>query len=283
MTRRYENIMLGADPELFLQNPNDGGFISAHKYVKGSKRHPFPVTHGAVQLDGTAAEFNIDPVTNVNDWVRNIGAVMGSLKEMTIGSGYVLAAEPVADFEPSYFDAHVPSSAKKLGCDPDFDAWELCPNETPDGTRTFRTGAGHVHIGWGSKFDVYSPTHFEECARVARQLDYHLGINSLLWDASNRRRELYGKAGAFRPKSYGVEYRVLSNAWLRSELLQRWVFTAAQAALKDMDDGVIYEEFHGDYARRVINENNTNWLYEEGAPAFDNMPLPPGVTKNKAA
>lgn len=275
--------MLGADPELFLQNPNDGGFISAHEYVKGSKRKPFPVPHGAIQLDGTAAEFNIDPVTNVNDWISNIGSVMGSLKEMTIGSGYVLAAEPVADFSPQYFDTEVPSSAKRLGCDPDYDAWDLCPNETPDGTRTFRTGAGHVHVGWGSGFDVFGAEHFDECARVARQMDYHLGINSLLWDGDNRRRCLYGRAGAFRPKPYGVEYRVLSNAWLKSEDLQRWVFTASKAALADLDNGVVYEDMYGDYARRVINENRIDWVQEENAPVFAGISPPPGVCKNKAA
>jgi hypothetical protein len=38
-----------------------------------------------------------------------------------------------------------------------------------------------------------------------------------LWDSDKKRRELYGALGAYRPKSYGVEYRVLSNAWLESK------------------------------------------------------------------
>lgn len=278
----FENILIGADPELFLRNPNSGAFISAHNYVKGTKEEPFLVDKGAVQLDGTAAEFNIDPASNANEFVVNISTVMGQLSEMTKGSGYVLSASPVADFDPAYFDTEIPMSSKVLGCNPDYNAWELCPNATPEGDRPFRTGSGHVHIGWGSGFDCFDPDHFQKCAEVCRQLDHHLGLYSLLWDGDNRRRELYGKAGAFRPKPYGVEYRVLSNAWLKNELLQRWVYAATVAAMRDLDEGVRYEDYHGDFARRAIDENNVTWYAEPDAPVIDSVPFPPGF-KNKAA
>ena len=55
-------------------------------------------------------------------------------------------------------------------------------------------------------------------------LDVYLGLDSLTYDKDVERRELYGKAGAFRPKEYGVEYRVLSNAWLISPLLMGRVY-----------------------------------------------------------
>jgi hypothetical protein len=245
--------------------------------VKGEKHHPYPVPGGAVQLDGTAAEFNIHPCTTVDSWVRNIGTVMDSLKEMTRASGYVLSASPVADFDPTYFELEVPSSAKKLGCDPDYDAWELCANDAPNASRTFRTGAGHIHIGWGSGFDCMGPEHFDLCARLSRQLDYTLGTYSLLWDSESRRRELYGKAGAFRPKPYGLEYRTLSNAWLQSELLQRWVFASTKKALKDWDDGLRYEDGYGDIARSIINTNDVKWYGQPESPVIHNLPLPPGA------
>lgn len=282
MTKRFQSIMIGADPELFLQNPNDGGFVSAHEYVKGTKEVPFPVNKGAVQLDGTSAEFNIYPARTVEEFTTNISTVMDELREMTRGSGYNLVAAPVADFDPVYWDNHVPEDCKLLGCTPDFDAWELRPNDAPDAGQKFRTGSGHIHLGWGEGFDPMDPDHFDACAEVARQLDYYVGIYSLLWDEDNRRRELYGRAGAFRPKSYGVEYRTLSNAWLNSQLLQIWVFRAAKAALEDMDDGLKMEDIFGDLARDIINGGDRDWWKDNSAPRISRVPFPPGFNSKAA-
>jgi hypothetical protein len=48
---------------------------------------------------------------------------------------------------------------------------------------------------------------------------------------------MYGAAGAFRPKTYGVEYRVLSNAWLLSEARMRFVFKQTQTAVNNLIAG----------------------------------------------
>jgi hypothetical protein len=75
------------------------------------------------------------------------------------------------------------------------------------------------------------------CIALAKQLDYYLGIPSLIYDDGVKRRTLYGAPGAFRPKPYGMEYRVLSNAWLRSEGLMRWVFNTTNKAVQDLFQG----------------------------------------------
>lgn len=62
------------------------------------------------------------------------------------------------------------------------------------------------------------------CISVVKQLDSVLYPASLLWDNDDKRRSLYGKIGSFRPKSYGVEWRPLSNAFLSSKETQRYVF-----------------------------------------------------------
>jgi len=58
----------------------------------------------------------------------------------------------------------------------------------------------------------------------------HLGIPSVHLDTDTLRKSLYGKAGAFRPTSYGLEYRVLSNFWLKSEELTKWAYNGAHHA-----------------------------------------------------
>jgi hypothetical protein len=258
-----QQVLVGADPELFMQNPNTGEFVSAHDIehgarIPGTKWEPYKVQYGAVQVDGTALEFNIDPAKTVDEFVQNITAVRQTLTDMVPGSNVV--AEPVARFNADYFKFEVPSCAQELGCNPDYNGWtqDVNPKPDPDG-EPYRTASGHIHIGWTDGADVEDKDHFLFCCKVARQLDYYLGMNSLLWDSDDTRRQLYGKAGAFRPKTYGMEYRVLSNRWLDSEALMRWVYNTVQVAMADAFDGFWAEDRFQDLAQYIINNNITDW------------------------
>ncbi len=86
-------------------------------------------------------------------------------------------------------------------------------------------------------------------------MDFYLGLPSLVYDSATRRREMYGKAGAYRPKSYGVEYRTLSNAWLNSAELIRWVYRATQKGVLAAISGNLLVEKYGDI-QEVINKSN---------------------------
>lgn len=226
-------ILVGADPEIFMfQN---GVPISAHGMIRGDKHDPFVVKDGAVQVDGMALEFNIDPAESEGQFVHNITSVMETLKSMV--PGYDLIATPVAEFGHDYIKAQ-PREALELGCDPDYNAWlDGKVNPRPQGDNPFRTGAGHVHIGWTNGADIYDRGHVEAGIMLTKQLDYFLGLPSLLYDSDNKRRTMYGAAGAFRPKSYGVEYRVLSNAWLNDPALMAWVYRNTIAGTKALAKG----------------------------------------------
>lgn len=245
-------IMIGADPELFMVDSN-GKFVSAHGAIPGNKKDPFKVDKGAVQVDGMALEFNIDPAKNADEFAANLNKVMQTLKGMI--PGYDIAAVPVAEFGHEYIKAQ-PAEALELGCDPDFNAWnDGAANPRPNADVPFRTGAGHVHIGWGSDFSVTDPDHLEACIMLTKQLDYYLGLPSLLFDEEGaKRRELYGDAGAFRPKPYGVEYRVLSNAWLKSEELMKWVFNTVQKAVDDLMEGKRAWEKYNNYPQEMMKK-----------------------------
>lgn len=250
-------FLVGADPELFLRDPKTGVFISGHNALPGTKQKPFPVKSGAVQIDGTALEFNIDPAKSCDEFVSNIADVMKEMQAMA-GQFGTIVAEPVAEYDEPYFKT-IPEFALELGCTPDFNAWTGEQNPVPDADVLFRTGSGHVHIGWGNGFDIESPEHRTTCMMAVRQLDYYLGLATLLWDPDNRRRELYGKAGAYRPKAYGFEYRVASNAWLRSEALQRFVYDAVIKGMTDLVNGNDKGAQFGDKARTLIDGNVSNW------------------------
>lgn len=236
-------ITVGCDPELFVTK--DGKFRSAWDLIPGTKEKPHKVENGAVQVDGCALEFNTDPVDNPDDFVRNINSVMGQLKEMV--PGYEFAIVPSCRFNGNHFRA-LPDEAKELGCTPDFNAYTLRENPRPDNTTTMRTASGHIHIGFCEDADPTSDDHMLRCATLVKQLDCYLGLPSVLFDRDVKRRKMYGGAGAFRPKSYGVEYRVLSNAWLLSEERMRFVFQQTKAAVDDLVSGIRPADKIGDYA-----------------------------------
>lgn len=245
------NILIGADPELFVKDRH-GNLLSAWNMIPGTKKEPHKVEKGAVQVDGMALEFNIEPAIDEAMFIENINHVMAQMKNMIPHEFFI---SPVAHFGHDYLKAQ-PVEALELGCDPDFNGWTGSPNPRPDGDRPFRTASGHVHVGWDNGRDVHNPEYFFEAAAVAQQLDFYLGLPSLLVDADKTRRELYGKAGAFRVKPYGMEYRVLSNFWLSDPKLQGWVYRASKRAVEDMFlRDVFLPEREGDI-QEIINNSD---------------------------
>lgn len=225
----------GADPEFFLKDKETGKHVSAYGMIEGTKHDPLRVTNGAVQVDGMALEFNIDPVTNVEDWEKNITSVLADLRGM-IDPRYEFDFVPVAHFGKEYIDAQ-PDEAKELGCDPDYNAYTGEINPAPDGGMGFRTASGHIHIGWTEGEDITDKGHIEAGHMLAYQLDRALGCASLLWDRDSTRRKMYGKWGALRYKPYGMEYRVLSNVWVNDPVLRKFVFKMAKGAAKNLLSG----------------------------------------------
>lgn len=227
-----EGFTFGADPEMFIVD-SDGNAVSAAGLIPGTKEEPYPVKFGAVQVDGMAAEFNIDPASNFAEFNRNIIAVVGQLTKM-LPHGLSLACRPSIVFSPEAFEA-TSEESKMLGCTPDFNAWtdRLNPPPDPSDNPLMRCAGGHIHIGWEVD-DPDSLTHVINCRDLVKQLDWYLGAWSLQMDDDTNRRKLYGKAGACRIKPYGVEYRTLSNFWVSSVARRRAVWNRTQQAILDM-------------------------------------------------
>lgn len=243
-------ILIGCDPEVFVKK--DGLFKSAFGLIKGDKANPFPVRRGAVQVDGMALEFNIDPAATEDEFCINVQDVFNQMKLMV--PDYEVVASPVAHFEAAYLKEQ-PPAALELGCDPDFNAWTTEANVKPDADRPMRTASGHIHIGWTNGEDTQGNDHLNRCRMAAKQMDFYLGLPSLIYDNDTLRREMYGKAGACRYKPYGVEYRTLSNAWLKSENLMRWVFRSAQKGMDDLFNGKDLSKKYGDI-QAIINNSD---------------------------
>ena len=264
-------ITIGADPELFVTK--DGKFRSAHGLIPGTKENPHRVNDGAVQVDGMALEYNIDPCSTADEFVAKNQSVLAQMQAMV--PGYEFAIVPSCRFNGNHFRAQ-PEEAKELGCTPDYSAYTLKENPKPDNKTTMRTASGHIHIGFvpdGEKVDILSDEHMIRCATLVKQLDAYLGLPSLFYDGDVHRRKMYGAAGAFRPKPYGVEYRVLSNAWLLSPERMRFVYNQTVQAVNDLVEGVRpFEKIGDDQLARTINRSDkytaslylTNKLFTNG-------------------
>ena len=246
-----EGFLFGCDPEMFVKDAEDN-LVSAAGLLPGTKTEPHKVERGTVQVDGMAAEIGIDPTDNFKDFNDSIVAVMRQLKAL-LPKGYGLVLEPAVRFSQSVMDAQ-PDTAKVLGCDPDYNAWTGEINPYPDtiDEPLLRTASGHVHVGWLEGDDLMPVTdelHNIHCRDLVKQLDWFLGAWSVKKDPDVLRRKLYGKAGAFRPKPYGAEYRVLSNFWLKDKVSRLQVWNRMQAAILEMK--------HFEFAKKQNKENDS--------------------------
>lgn len=131
-----------------------------------------------------------------------------------------------------------------FGCEPDFDAWTKDVNKKPNPPHPLmRSAGGHIHVETQ-----------KDALDVIRAMDLFLGVPSVLMDDGEMRKQLYGKAGAFRAKPYGVEYRTLSNFWIFNDSLIRWVWNNTQRALDSV--GVVDVSAEQERILRSINNSD---------------------------
>jgi hypothetical protein len=257
-------VTVGADPEFFVKR--NGHWISGHGFKCGTKVNPMETKHGFIQVDGVALECNVRPAKNKLEFVTNVKGVIDDLREFVHKEDKQCEIIPknAVFFGKQKLEA-LPFEARALGCEPDYNAYERKLNDIPSGTVAshVRTGAGHIHIGWTENANIRNPVHMGHCFGIVKELDYYLGLPSLLWEPDPLRRRLYGKAGAFRPKSYGLEYRVLGNPWCASPKHTGFVFDKAVKATKEYFQGhSLFLEF-GNTAKDAINSNDRfNWRNE---------------------
>ena len=223
------NFTIGADPEILIAK--DGQPWSAYGLIKGTKYDPFLVEKGAVQVDGMALEFNIDPADTEEAFLDHLDAVQSQLLNMV--PGFQLLRQPSVIFPEDYIKQQ-PPEALELGCEPDFNAITGELNEKPNAASPMRTAGGHVHVGGFPTDNIYDGAHFNACRRLTSFMDEQLGVYSVLWDADDKRRTMYGQASCFRPKNYGMEYRTLSNSWIFNKELCKIVYNFTKDAIEQM-------------------------------------------------
>jgi hypothetical protein len=234
-------------------------FISSIGLIGGSKDQPLPIGEGcSIQEDNVAVEFNIPPCESAEAFHKSINYTLKELAKRA--KKFDLKFTPVASavFDQDQLDNPM---AQQFGCEPDFNAWTNKRNPRPQAKdANLRSAGGHVHVGYKANK-----------VQLIRAMDLFLGVPSTKLDTDTRRRELYGKAGCFRPKSYGAEYRTLSNFWIWDKGLIDWVYHQTSKAVKFVSEGNTLDDETGVIIQDCINNGNTNaynHLTERYAGAF---------------
>ena len=245
---KKHNIKLGTDPEIFIEK--DGEIVSAVGMIPGTKQEPHPITDKGhcIQTDNIAFEFNIPPCSTPEEYVENINFVKEHLEVLAKANNCTLSKLASGDINPKYLQTE---QAQTFGCEPDLNVYLQDVNPTPNSNTNFRCVGGHVHIG-------YDNPDFEISERIVKMFDIFVTLPALLKDKDDQRRKQYGKAGSFRQKDFGVECRALSNFWIHSDELIKWVFNQTIQATEYVlnNEDVSFINKFSERVREVIDTNN---------------------------
>lgn len=240
------NITLGADPEIFICN--DKEIVSAEGLTNGgTKQNPKKITEEghAIQEDGIMFEYNIPPCKTEDEWVNAHKLCLDYLSILADVNGFKLSDKVSDKVNKKYLRS---VQASTFGCEPDFNVYDRKVNEAPESNTNLRCAGGHVAFG-------YNDPDFSKSEKIVKSFDMYVTLPALFKDNDTRRRELYGKAGSFRVKDFGVECRALSNFWIQSEENMRWVYRqsikAIEAVLSNEIDELI--EMYSEKVRQAID------------------------------
>lgn len=279
-------ITLGCDPEFFFQK--DGKVIGSEKVLM-DKIYPYSSMRAFV-IDGVQVELNPAPSTCRQTLSGNILAAFTALKENLALKGDVTACfSAVVDVNKDELDS-LSDKAKVFGCAPSFNADGGTHAISVD-PRTYlkRSAGGHIHLGLDSTLRPHA-------VRIVPILDCLVGLPFVMIDRdpeAAERRKVYGRAGEYRLPKHGLEYRTLSNVWLRSyQLMSLAMATARQACAVIYFTTMIapYGGWDAEYdlmkrvdlakVREAINTNDLSLAREqfEGVAAFIHDHVPTTVS-----
>ena len=236
---QYRLLGVGTDIEVFLKDKK-GNPYPVCGLLGGTKEKPRETPLGpgfTVQEDNVMAEFNVPPAHDSDAFVYQLNLMKGHLTQYFKQHKLDLAICPSMLFDPSQL---MSPQARKFGCEPDYDVWTLNENEIDTenpALRRLRTAGGHIHVSF--EVDSRAP-ELSETFLVVKMMDLFLGVPSIYADTDSRRRQFYGRPGAFRVKQYskdchGIEYRTLSNFWFGYEDWMYYVFEAVRQAFSNIN------------------------------------------------
>lgn len=255
-------VTLGCDPEFFFKR--DGEVIGSEKVIDIKKGFVIQAkaayTSNEVKfiVDGVQAELNpqahacrANLANEISNCFRKLVDKISGDKSLTITFAPCVK---VSKEELLSLD----EKSQQLGCAPSENtnpkSRGIVRNVDPL-VYLKRSAGGHIHIGNIAKgYDL---------PRIVNVLDVLLANTCVLIDrdeGNKERRKVYGLAGEYRTPKHGLEYRTLSNFWLKAYPLMSFVFSMARFCVgvstnKPACDRLL-EMVNMDKIHKAINTNN---------------------------
>ncbi len=269
-----ENWLIGTDYEFGISK--DGEPISIVGKIGGTKNEPLDIGNGcARQEDNVNAEVTQPPVNNFKDFVKYIEYGLSTIKSMV--SGYDLNFNSLEIYSDEELNTH---EAQVFGCESSFDVYARGLSRPAVATNPNLRSAGfHIHFGNDKLIN-----NNEAMEKLVKLFDKYVTLPSMLIDPEQGRRELYGRAGEFRMKPYGLECRQLGSFFLSDFRYIEWVWEGVEKCItqfengenlnanlmftrNDLDETCTIENIINSYdleaAQKFCDENNINYLKKE--------------------
>lgn len=256
----YFGITFGCDPEFFFRRGDD--VVGAAKILP---KEGLFVGESKIIIDGVQAELNPEPATCrqtlgrmiLPECFRALKEHMEQYKRLRIDFSQTIKLSD-KDFDG------LPDDSKKFGCMPSKNAarkGKMGKITVNPETYRYRSAGGHIHIGDAGN-SVIRELLKADPVRIVKMLDILVGNTCVLIDrdpGNIERRKVYGQAGEFRTPPHGLEYRTLSNFWLRSYQLMGLVMGLTRHAIiicaNDLDEEFL-KLVDMDDIYKAINTNN---------------------------
>jgi len=248
-----QNVMLGSDPELLLEKTINGRtkafpIIGLLGHGKDNPLHIDDSGFRTLQEDNVALEYTTHPTSNKADFITEQQAMLEVARAKAAEFGLTIREKSSAvDFEQRML---MSEAAKTFGCEPTWNAYTNAENPSPNARQYLRSVGGHIHISYDN------PTN-EKSMELAKLLDikYLEHKADLSGNNDNARRRLYGKAGEIRLKSYGFEWRVLSNAWVFDARTIGLIWDIVEQVFEEYERGVRVKETKYQAIQRKVSSN----------------------------
>lgn len=234
--QRMPNVTFGCDPEAFFEK--GGQIIGAEKVIpeKGlGGQSIYGDGKPSVVLDGVQFELNPGAFFSPRDLGTVIARSFKVISErLKLVEGVTVSFKPVVEVTRAELDS-LSEKSRILGCAPSKNLWGAEAINVDPVTFQQRSAGGHVHLGLTPPIYGNQTSYPGSCEdnrwRLVAILDVLLGNTCVMLDrdmSQVERRKNYGRAGEFREPKHGLEYRTLSNFWLRNYALMEFVMGMAQ-------------------------------------------------------